>query len=67
MLARANSEVVFNFMFEFINRAASISDPGVVSGLEPFREVSIHDEAAVNRRSMRRIIARRMKAAAFRA
>jgi hypothetical protein len=35
--------------------------------LEPFREVSIHDEAAVNRRSMRRIIARRMKAAAFRA
>jgi hypothetical protein len=35
--------------------------------LEPFREVSIHDEAAVNRRSMRRIMARRMKATAFRA
>ncbi len=35
--------------------------------LEPFREVSIHDEGAVNRRSMRRIMARRMKAAALRA
>ncbi|MGE0117265.1 MAG: three-Cys-motif partner protein TcmP [Dongiaceae bacterium] len=34
MLARTNSEVVFNFMFEFINRAASIKDPGVVSGLD---------------------------------
>jgi hypothetical protein len=36
-------------------------------GLESFREGSIHDEAAVNRRSMRRIMARRMKATAFRA
>src|SRR4051794_3845662 len=27
LLARSNSEVVFNFMFEFINRAASIDDP----------------------------------------
>ena len=35
--------------------------------LEPIREVSIHDEGAVNRRSMSRIIARRMKATAFRA
>ncbi len=35
--------------------------------LEPFRKVSIHDEGAVNRRSMRRIMARRMKAAALRA
>lgn len=34
MLARRNSEVIFNFMFEFINRAASIRDPTVVSGLD---------------------------------
>lgn len=33
MLARANSEVIFNFMFDFINRAASINDPVVISGL----------------------------------
>jgi three-Cys-motif partner protein len=34
MLARKNSEVIFNFMFDFINRAASIKDPVVVSGLD---------------------------------
>ncbi|QOZ24121.1 three-Cys-motif partner protein TcmP [Bradyrhizobium sp. CCBAU 51753] len=33
ILARDNSEVLFNFMFEFINRAASIDDPAVVAGL----------------------------------
>lgn len=33
MLARPNSEIIFNFMFDFINRAASIQDPVVVSGL----------------------------------
>jgi three-Cys-motif partner protein len=33
MLARANSEIIFNFMFDFINRAASINDPAIVSGL----------------------------------
>jgi three-Cys-motif partner protein len=33
MLARSNSEVIFNFMFDFINRAASIKEPAVVSGL----------------------------------
>jgi hypothetical protein len=33
LLSRHNSEVLFNFMFEFINRAASISDPTVVIGL----------------------------------
>src|ERR1700682_5589632 len=33
ILSRANSEVLFNFMFEFINRAASIEDPIVVAGL----------------------------------
>jgi three-Cys-motif partner protein len=34
LLARSNSEVVFNFMFEFINRAASIDDPIVIAGLD---------------------------------
>jgi three-Cys-motif partner protein len=33
MLARRNSEVIFNFMFDFINRAASIKQPAVVEGL----------------------------------
>ena len=33
MLARTKSEVIFNFMFDFINRAASIKDPAVVAGL----------------------------------
>jgi three-Cys-motif partner protein len=33
MLGRQHSEVIFNFMFDFINRAASIKDPIVVSGL----------------------------------
>jgi len=34
MLARPKSEVIFNFMFDFINRAASIKDPIVVAGLD---------------------------------
>jgi three-Cys-motif partner protein len=34
MLARPKSEVIFNFMFDFINRAASIKDPVVVAGLD---------------------------------
>jgi three-Cys-motif partner protein len=34
MLARPKSEVIFNFMFDFINRAASIKDPMVVAGLD---------------------------------
>lgn len=41
LLRRANSEVIFNFMFDFINRAASIRDPAVVAGLNeliPFGE-----------------------------
>jgi three-Cys-motif partner protein len=33
MLARPHSEVIFNFMFDFINRAASIKEPNVVTGL----------------------------------
>jgi three-Cys-motif partner protein len=34
MLARPRSEVIFNFMFDFINRAANIKDPIVVAGLD---------------------------------
>jgi three-Cys-motif partner protein len=34
MLARPHSEVIFNFMFDFINRAASIKEPVVVTGLD---------------------------------
>jgi len=33
LLAREKSEVIFNFMFEFINRAASMKDEKLVSGL----------------------------------
>jgi three-Cys-motif partner protein len=33
MLARPNSEVIFNFMFDFINRTANVDDPVVVAGL----------------------------------
>ncbi|MGB7949776.1 MAG: three-Cys-motif partner protein TcmP, partial [Candidatus Binatia bacterium] len=34
LLARRNSEVIFNFMFDFINRAASIQGRAVVTGLD---------------------------------
>jgi three-Cys-motif partner protein len=34
ILRRRNSEIIFNFMFNFINRAASIKDPTIVSGLQ---------------------------------
>ncbi len=34
LLKRGNSEVVFNFMFEFINRAASMSEPVTIGGLD---------------------------------
>jgi three-Cys-motif partner protein len=34
MLARLKSEVTFNFMFEFINRAASMTDADTVVGLD---------------------------------
>jgi three-Cys-motif partner protein len=34
MLVRPKSEVIFHFMFDFINRAASIKDPIVVAGLD---------------------------------
>lgn len=33
LLRRPSSEVVFNFMFDFINRAASMGDPKIVAGL----------------------------------
>lgn len=34
LLRRPNSEVLFNFMFEFVNRAASMSTPATVAGLD---------------------------------
>lgn len=34
LISRLQSEVIFNFMFDFINRAAGIKDPAVVSGLD---------------------------------
>jgi len=34
LLRRPNTEVVFNFMFDFINRAASIQAPGVAASLD---------------------------------
>ena len=34
LLRRPNSEVLFNFMFEFVNRAASMSTPVTVAGLD---------------------------------
>lgn len=33
LLKRQKSEVVFNFMFDFVNRAASIDDPKIIAGL----------------------------------
>ncbi|MDA9389891.1 hypothetical protein WN73_03925 [Bradyrhizobium sp. CCBAU 45394] len=33
LLAHPKSEVLFNFMFEFINRAASMDDPAIFGGL----------------------------------
>jgi len=33
LLRRPNTEVLFNFMFDFINRAASMTDPAIVDGL----------------------------------
>jgi three-Cys-motif partner protein len=33
LLARERSEVIFNFMFEFINRAASMKDVNIIAGL----------------------------------
>jgi three-Cys-motif partner protein len=34
LLVRPNSEVIFNFMFDFINRAANINDPVIIGGLD---------------------------------
>jgi three-Cys-motif partner protein len=34
LLARQHSEVIFNFMFDFINRAASIKDEAIAAGLD---------------------------------
>ena len=34
MLKRAKSEVIFNFMFDFINRAVSIRDPAIAQSID---------------------------------
>ncbi|MGO3933090.1 three-Cys-motif partner protein TcmP [Rhodopseudomonas pseudopalustris] len=34
LLTRPKSEIIFNFMFEFINRAASMKDANIVAGLD---------------------------------
>jgi three-Cys-motif partner protein len=39
LIGRKNSEVLFNFMFEFINRAASITDETVSAGLDELMPV----------------------------
>ncbi len=47
MLARSSSEVIFNFMFDFINRAASMKDAAVdLSELMPFGDWRAALEAA---------------------
>jgi three-Cys-motif partner protein len=51
LLARPNSEIIFNFMFEFINRAASMTDPGLRKGLDelmPYGDWHHRMEEAVN-------------------
>ena len=54
MLKRPNSEVIFNFMFEFINRAASIEDPTIVSGLQELMPMA-NGESSSNIWKLRRI------------
>jgi three-Cys-motif partner protein len=54
MLVRPNSEVIFNFMFDFINRAVNIKDPTVVMGLDeliPYGDWRSTLEAAERSRS----------------
>jgi three-Cys-motif partner protein len=49
ILSRRNSETIFNFMFDFINRAANIKDPAMLSGLNdliPFGDWRSKLEAA---------------------
>jgi three-Cys-motif partner protein len=51
LLARPNSEVVFNFMFDFINRAVNIKDANIVAGLDeliPFGDWRAKLETAEN-------------------
>jgi hypothetical protein len=49
MLARPNSEVIFNFMFDFINRAASIKEPTVVSGWTNSYRMGIGEQNSIRR------------------
>ena len=34
LLSRQHSEIIFNFMFDFINRAASMKDPAIIKALD---------------------------------
>ena len=34
LLRRSNAEVLFNFMYDFISRAASMADPAIIAGLD---------------------------------
>jgi hypothetical protein len=63
----ARAEQFAMVKFDMARRAVfrTMSGEALKVLLAPFREVSIHDEGAVNRRSMRRIMASRMKATAF--
>lgn len=45
LLSRPNTEILFNFMFDFINRAASMSAPVTVNGLDELLPVDGWREA----------------------
>lgn len=52
LLRRVNTEVLFNFMFDFINRAASMSDPAIVDGLNALIRTSDWRERLLAARSV---------------
>ncbi len=61
LLKRPKSEVVFNFMFDFINRAASIDEPKIIAGLNALMPRSGWKErlAAIDKASGDRSAARK--------
>lgn len=68
LLARPNSEVIFNFMFDFINRAASIKDANVVAGLDeliPFGDWRVKLKAAEKSNSTEPAARKQILAEAF--
>jgi three-Cys-motif partner protein len=48
LLSRANFEEIFNCMFDFINRAASMEEPKAVAGLDEFIPFGSWREALAN-------------------